>query len=197
MTQAIKFSIICVNHALNANNFAAITRAKSMHRTGQCHAHIEVVIRNLNGDYAIVFQADIFGIQLIDAALNLDAAMMHRGRRRNGSYMMVRRRNGSYMMVRRRNRRSVMVRRRNRRSVMMRGRNGDRRMMRAVMRAFRTMMISGRAVMRAFRTMMISGGTRTVMTFRTMMIIAIGTAMRNIAANCIMRSAAIPWNGFR
>ena len=183
MTQAIKFSIICVNHALNANNFAAITRAKSMHRTGQCHAHIEVVIRNLNGDYAIVFQADIFGIQLIDAALNLNAAMMHRGRRRNGSYMM----------VRRRNRRCVMVRRRNRRSVMMRGRNGDRRMM----RAFRTMMISGRAVMRTFRTMMISGGTRTVMTFRTMMIITIGTAMRNIAANSIMRSAAIPWNGFR
>ena len=169
MTQAIKFSIICVNHALNANNFAAITRAKSMHRTGQCHAHIEVVIRNLNGDYAIVFQADIFGIQLIDAALNLNAAMMHRGRRRNGSYMMVRRRNGG----------SVMMRGRNRRSVMMRGRNGDRRMM------------------RAFRTMMISGGTRTVMTFRTMMIITIGTAMRNIAANSIMRSAAIPWNGFR
>ena len=167
MTQAIKFSSICVNHALNANNFAAITRAKSMHRTGQCHAHIEVVIRNLNGDHAIVFQADIFGIQLIDAALNLNAAMMHRGRRRNGRYMMVRRRNRRYMM-----------RRRNRRCVMMRRRNGDRRMM----RAFRTMMISGRAVMR---------------TFRTMMIIAIGTAMRNITANSIMRSAAIPWNGFR
>ncbi|MBQ8036123.1 MAG: hypothetical protein IJ268_03935, partial [Proteobacteria bacterium] len=83
MSQTINLSIICINHTLNANNFAAITRAKSMHHTRQCHTPIEIVIRDLNGYHAVMLQANIFGSEIINAALDFIPTMMYRRRHNN------------------------------------------------------------------------------------------------------------------
>ncbi|MBR4984693.1 MAG: hypothetical protein IKY83_03005 [Proteobacteria bacterium] len=98
MTQTLNFKIIVIDTPLNANNIAALAHTPFMQRPWQCHAHIEILICDLNGHDSVMLKAHILCVQLIDTHFDLMPAN-HRRRRHWGG--MMRRRHWGGMMRRR------------------------------------------------------------------------------------------------